>query len=89
MFVTHSRKDYILLDGAWHRWPPAWGVVATTHPGILVLDRRPEPVLVAALIGILTTEAPAFHDGLYWWRAGRGWQSWLLGEKAWTTVSGG
>jgi hypothetical protein len=74
-FVTHNRMDCVLLHGAWRRWPPAWGVVAPPHPGILVLDRRPDAELVASLTALLGATPPAPLAGeLYWWRAGRGWQ---------------
>jgi hypothetical protein len=50
-------------------------VVAPPHPGVLVLDRRPDPELVATLATLLAADPfPALAGELYWWRVGRGWQ---------------
>lgn len=86
-FVTHNRKDYVLLDGAWRRWPPAWGVVAPPHPGVLVLDRRPDPELIAALAALLAADPPVQLVGeLYWRRIGRRWQRRLPNDTSWASV---
>ena len=83
IFLTHNRKDDILLNDAWSRWPQAWGVPAPPHAGILVLDHRPEPELAAAVGAFLAT-APAvpLTNALYWRRYRLGWYS-RLPDRRW------
>jgi hypothetical protein len=83
IFLTHNRKDYVLLNDAWSRWPRAWGVPAPAHAGILVLDHRPEPELATAVDAFLTTTpAVPLASALYWWRYRAGWHR-QLADRRW------
>jgi len=83
IFLTHNRKDYVLLNDAWSRWPRAWGVSAPQHAGILVLDQRPELELATAVEALLTTMPPAqLANALYWWRYRVGWL-YYLPDRRW------
>jgi hypothetical protein len=62
-------------------------VVAPPHPGILVLERRPDPELVAMLTAFLAADSfPALAGELYWWRVGRGWQRRLPNDGGWAPL---
>jgi hypothetical protein len=82
VLLTHNRADFVLLHGAWRRWPAAWGVAAPAHPGILVLDHRPEAELVGVVDAFVGGTPPAPLVGaLYWWRGGSGWHR--RAERRW------
>jgi hypothetical protein len=88
VLLTHNRDDFVLLHGAWRRWPAAWGVAAPAHPGILVLDHRPETELTGAVDAFLGRAAPVPLVGaLYWWRARLGWHH-QLADRRWVPYSG-
>ncbi len=88
VFLTHNRKDYILLNDAWSRWPRAWGVQVPPHSGILVLDHRPELELAAAVAAFLAATPPApLANSLVWWRYRLGWHS-QLPDRRWVLYRG-
>jgi hypothetical protein len=38
IFVTHNRKDYVLLHHAWERWAILWKI-QPAHPGVLIIPQ--------------------------------------------------
>jgi hypothetical protein len=38
ILITHNRRDFVLLHGAWRRWSHEWAVTPE-HAGILVLPQ--------------------------------------------------
>lgn len=84
VMVTHNRKDFVLLHDAWRRWAAAWGfLTAPAHPGILVLDHRPESELAAAVSAFLAAISPVpTTTALYWWRHTSGWHV-QLSDRQW------
>ncbi len=86
--LTHNRKDYILLNSAWARWPRSWRVTAPPHAGIPVLEHRPEPELATAIAKVLNAPfAVHFANALYWWRRNSGWQ-YQLPDNTWVSIPG-
>jgi len=46
IFVTHNRRDFVLLHRAWRLWSHEWGVAGrANHAGSLLL---PQPPILAA-----------------------------------------
>lgn len=75
ILVSHNRRDFVLLHGAWRRWTSAWGVTRT-HAGILIV---PQPPIVTT--AEITDALDAFvrrglspANELYRWRRAGGWQ---------------
>jgi Domain of unknown function (DUF5615) len=82
VLLTHNRKDYVLLDTAWRRWPLVWGVAGPAHAGILVLDHRPErelAMVVDAFLGATPYVPPP--NTLFWWRHRLGWHHQLTDRR--------
>ncbi len=69
--VTHNKKDFNLLHGAWRRWSTAWGI-QHAHAGILVLGEAAPTILANAIIDLLAGDPP-LRNHLYQWRPGRAW----------------
>ncbi len=87
--LTHNRKDFTELHGAWVHWPRAWGLaLPPTHAGILVLQHALVSSLYEALAALLRTEPP-LSNALYWWH-GRSrkepWSVWQPDTKEWRLV---
>ena len=38
IFVTHNRKDYVLLQDAWERWSTLWEI-RPTYSGVLIIPQ--------------------------------------------------
>ena len=90
--ITHNRKDFTELHGAWVHWPRAWKVAPRpTHAGILVLRHAPVSSIYEALDTLLRTE-PLLPNALYWWH-GQGrkepWSLWQPDAKEWRPVPTG
>ena len=74
VLVSHNRKDFILLHGAWRRWSTAWGVVHP-HAGILtVAQLNPTwvPRIAQEIAGSVTSNPPRANM-LSTWRPVSGW----------------
>jgi hypothetical protein len=80
LLVTHNRRDFALLHGAWRTWPAAFGLALPTHPGILALDHGPPGRICEAIEEILASTAPSTRSNeMFWWRARGGWDRRTVG----------
>lgn len=74
VFVTHNKRDFRLLHGAWRHWSVVWGV-SPAHAGILIVEQVPPdhlPEIAWALREILTGERDIRNE-LYEWTRQHGW----------------
>ncbi len=74
IMVTHNRKDFLELHGAWLTWSQEWSV-AMQHPGIIVVPREEAGVhwtaaTIAARVQALLAEGAPRANELYRWRDG-------------------
>ena len=75
-FVTHNRKDFLLLHGAWRRWSRAWlpqEHALPQHAGILVVHQWPAPRVVTAIHALLIANPP-LSNALYRCRFDGRWE---------------
>lgn len=84
VLVTHNGKDFPDHYEAWQTWPPAWGVAAPSHPGVIVMAQVGEEDLAAALSGFFS-DARLVADRMYRWRPSDGWSRWEIGA-AWVRL---
>jgi hypothetical protein len=78
VLVTHNGKDFLDHYEAWQTWPPAWGVDAPRHPGLVIVSQTDINDLAAALIAFFAAERQ-LADRLYRWRPSDGWFLWEVG----------
>lgn len=87
--VSHNRKDFVLLHGAWRRWPPAYGLALPPHPGILILDQVSPRAVADAVVDLLAADPPVpLANALYWWRAASGSWHHQLPDRRWGPYPG-
>jgi len=67
--LSHNRKDFLLLHGAWQRWSQAWSA-ASTHSGILLLPQMRPLDAVDALADLLRSAEP-LENALFEYRSQR------------------
>ena len=69
--ITHNKRDFRLLHGAWQTWSAGWGIT-DPHSGILIMEQAPMEVLAAALLPFLATDIH-LSNLLHEWTYARGW----------------
>lgn len=73
--ISHNRKDYRLLHGAWLRWSREWGA-PTQHAGILIPQQGLPRQTFDAVLALLAEGTP-LTNRMFEWRRGSGWHEFL------------
>lgn len=75
ILVSHNRKDFVLLHGAWRRWFAAYAVSpAPVHAGVLIIPQAVwTPEVAAAEIAAFVASKVPLTNELYIWQRSRGW----------------
>lgn len=76
ILVTHNRKDFVLLHGAWFHWSAVWNVTHD-HSGILILEQPLPPAVAAEAILELEQIGWTLENRIFYWRRRHGWQEWI------------
>jgi hypothetical protein len=72
ILVSHNRKDFELLDDAWHIWAARWAITES-HAGILILPHGPAAQSAQLVDEFVRAHSVPLAGETYKYRLPSGW----------------